>query len=288
MSIPQVEFKPGIAADALVEILDLDTLYRRSARLDHSPQQPHRMGFSMMVYIERGHGRHFVDFNRWPFDSGDLIMVSKNQLNAFDLGNRPKGKAILFTEQLIDKLQANMSMPVFSPDYLQHDYAPVLSLPPALAQSCERLLDEIARETRGNDPNSLITMFLFSALFLMVERERNTTVKQRLSNSDKIRFARFIHLLELKFTETRNAADYADQLNMTYKGLNNLCKRATGQTVKQLIDAYTTLEAKRRLVVEGTRVQELAYELGFDEVTNFTKYFKKHTNLSPSHFQKKA
>ena len=196
-----------------------------------------------------------------------------------------KAEPILFTDGLIEKLQRNMNMPVFSPDYLQPDYAPVLTLSAALAQSCERLLDEIARETRCGDPNSLITMFLFCAFFLMVERERSLSARQRLNNSDKILFTAFVQLLEQQFTSTRNAAEYADNLHITYKRLNGLCKRATGQTAKQLIDAFTTLEAKRRLVVEGKRVQELAYELGFDEVTNFTKYFKKHTGYPPSHFQ---
>ena len=72
---------------------------------------------------------------------------------------------------------------------------------------------------------------------------------------------------------------------MTYKSLNKICKLAVNQTAKQLIDAHTILEAKRKLVIEGIQVQELAYELGFEEVTNFVKYFKKHTLVTPSQFK---
>ena len=286
--IPEVEFTPGVAADALVEILELDKLYARSKLLDHSLAQPHRMGFSMAIYIRQGEGEHFVDFNRWPYKSGSLIIINKNQVNAFDLRDKPLGKAILFSEHLVEKLQVNMNMPVFSPDYLRQDYEPVFQVSPRLARSCERLLDEIHHETRSGDPNSLITMFVFSALFLMIERERAAQGRQRLSSEEQARFAQFISLLEARFTQTRNASDYASDLHLTYKGLNSLCKKATDQTAKQLIDAYTILEAKRRLVAEGKRVQELAYDLGFDEVTNFTKYFRKHTKLPPSHFQRNA
>jgi len=63
-------------------------------------------------------------------------------------------------------------------------------------------------------------------------------------------------------------------------------KLATKQTTKQLIDAYVILEAKRKLSIENIRVQQLADELGFDEVTNFVKYFKKNTLLTPSQFKK--
>ena len=72
---------------------------------------------------------------------------------------------------------------------------------------------------------------------------------------------------------------------MSYKALNQLCKKTAGKTPKQIIDEHTILEAKRRLAIENTQVTQLAYELGFDEVGNFTKYFRKHTLLTPSQFQ---
>ena len=97
---------------------------------------------------------------------------------------------------------------------------------------------------------------------------------------------RFIKLLEGNYTNSRDAKIYADMLHMIYKSLNQICKLATKQTTKQLIDAYIILEAKRKLSIENIRVQQLADELGFDEVTNFVKYFKKNTLITPSQFKK--
>jgi len=256
--------------------------------MDHSPEKPHRMGFSMLLIIKQGTGTHFVDFVELPFQSGDLIFVNKHQINAFDLSNSPQGSAILFTDEFIQKIQLNMKAPVFSPVYLKDDYSPVLQASDSLKQSCESLLLEIKREMLDPKNDSLVTMLLFSALFLMIERERSSIQGQYLSNKENQTFANLVNLLETQFIQSRNAADYADQLCITYKTLNQLCKKATDLTAKQLIDAYIILEAKRRLVVEKKHVQELAYELGFDEVTNFTKYFKKHTQQTLSHFQKNA
>ncbi len=286
MKIPSIEFSASNPAAALIEIIDLHELYRRKDRIDHNPEKPHRVGFSMLIYIQQGSGSHFIDFARWPFEKGSFIFVNKDQINAFDLSERPQGNAILFTDEFIQRIQSNMKMPVFSPSYLKHDYSPVLQTSVSLQESCERLLLEIKTESLGKHLDSLVTMFLFSALFLMLERERSSFYEQRLSNKEHKTYSNFINLLEKQFTQTRNASDYATQLHVTYKALNQLCKRATELTAKQLIDAYIILEAKRRLVVEQKNVQELAYELGFDEVTNFTKYFKKHTRLLPSHFQR--
>lgn len=57
---------------------------------------------------------------------------------------------------------------------------------------------------------------------------------------------------------------YAQRLHITYKTLNHLCKLACQQTAKQLIDHYTILEAKRRLILTRQAVQQLAYDLGFE------------------------
>ncbi|WP_341464319.1 helix-turn-helix domain-containing protein [Photobacterium carnosum] len=40
------------------------------------------------------------------------------------------------------------------------------------------------------------------------------------------------------------------------------------------------------MVLDGLPTQQLAYELGFEDASNFVKYFKKHTLITPSRFQK--
>ena len=108
---------------------------------------------------------------------------------------------------------------------------------------------------------------------------------RHLSNSRSKKFQNFIHFVENTAITSREASDYASLLNITYKSLNEICKLASNKTAKQLIDLETILKAKRKLAVEEIQVQTLAYELGFDEVTNFVKYFKRHTTLTPSQFK---
>ena len=57
------------------------------------------------------------------------------------------------------------------------------------------------------------------------------------------------------------------------------------KTPKQIIDERIVLESKRLLVHSSMAIKEVAYELGYDEPTNFVKYFRKHTALTPSEFR---
>ena len=84
---------------------------------------------------------------------------------------------------------------------------------------------------------------------------------------------------------SRNAEFYANQMNITYKHLNEICKEIINSTAKQFIDDFVLLEAKRQLTNSGIRSTDLAYQLGFREPTNFVKYFKKHTGLTPNQFK---
>ncbi|WP_459640649.1 helix-turn-helix domain-containing protein [Flavobacterium sp. CGRL2] len=58
-----------------------------------------------------------------------------------------------------------------------------------------------------------------------------------------------------------------------------------GKTPKEIIDDRVMLEAKRLLAHTNENVKEISYELGFEEPTNFIKYFRKHSNSTPVEFR---
>ena len=72
---------------------------------------------------------------------------------------------------------------------------------------------------------------------------------------------------------------------MFFKILCKICKTFTKKSIKGFIDETLILKTKKELSNRGITISEVAYQFGFDEVTNFTKYFKKHTNLSPKAFR---
>ncbi|WP_435264331.1 helix-turn-helix domain-containing protein [Tenacibaculum sp. nBUS_03] len=72
---------------------------------------------------------------------------------------------------------------------------------------------------------------------------------------------------------------------MSSKKLTTLTKQHTGLTPANLIKDIKILEAKRMLSNQDVSIKEVAYSLGFDQPTYFTKYFKKETQLTPKEFQ---
>ena len=285
MNIPSLEFKPQDTVDMDLEIIELESIFKRMPFPKHSPFKPHQVKFYCLIYIAQGEGSHFIDFKRYPFQTGSFILINKGQAHAFDINCQPKGQVIFFTKEFVDTTHTSIRMPFFTPTHLATSYFPVFTCNQVLKETCEALLLEINREQCRPNNDKLIMQLLFASLLLIIIREKPSIYASHLSETHIKEFARFMLLIEEKFMKTRDASIYADIMHMTYKSLNNICKLAVNQTAKQLIDAHTILEAKRKLVIEGVQVQELAQELGFEEVTNFVKYFKKHTLVTPAQFR---
>lgn len=285
MTIPLLNFRPRHSLSVELEITDLNELYERASELEHDLSMPHRVRFYHIIYIAEGTGSHFIDFNYYPYQSGSFVFISKDQVHAFDVKNCPQGKAIFFTQNFLDSTNVNIRMPFFTSNLISLN-RPVLSVENRLKSSFETLLREIDQELNCDNCNSLIAQFLFSALLLKLDRERPSShFDDQLTEHQAVRFLQFMDLVEENFATNRDASTYAQMMHTTYKSLNQICKLACNQTPKQLIDFHTILEAKRRLVIEKVQINQLAYDLDFDEVSNFIKYFKRHTLLTPAQFK---
>jgi len=103
----------------------------------------------------------------------------------------------------------------------------------------------------------------------------------------------FVELLERQFpidknhpaVHLRSPSDFAKQLNVHVNHLNRAVKAATGKTTLQIISERIVQEAKILLKQSDKSVSEIAYALGFKEVSHFNNFFKKHTQISPLKFR---
>jgi len=78
----------------------------------------------------------------------------------------------------------------------------------------------------------------------------------------------------------------AAQLNLSPRYLSDMLKQETGKTAIELIHIYLVNEAKNRLSNDDQRVSEIAYALGFEDLSYFSRLFKKQTGVTPNQFKK--
>jgi AraC-like DNA-binding protein len=106
--------------------------------------------------------------------------------------------------------------------------------------------------------------------------------KQAMHASQRISTL-FLELLERQFpiddnhpaVHLRSASDFARQLNVHVNHLNRALRNVTEKTTSQLIAERILQEAKILLKQSSWSVSEIAYALGFTEVSHFNNFFKK-------------
>jgi AraC-like DNA-binding protein len=116
--------------------------------------------------------------------------------------------------------------------------------------------------------------------------------RQQINASTRIATI-FQELLERQFPiddnhqriNLRSASEFANQLNVHVNHLNRAVKEITQKTTSQLIAERVLQEAKILLRHSAWSVSEIAFALGFTEVTHFNNFFKKHVLISPLKFR---
>ncbi len=78
----------------------------------------------------------------------------------------------------------------------------------------------------------------------------------------------------------------ANRLNLSSNYLSSMLKSITGQSTQQHIHNKLIEEAKDQLSTTLLSVSQIAYNLGFEHPTSFTKLFKNKTEMSPLEFRK--
>ena len=78
----------------------------------------------------------------------------------------------------------------------------------------------------------------------------------------------------------------AERLNISPGYLTDILKQESGKTALEHIHIYLISEAKNRLKGEALSVSEIAYALGFENLSYFSRLFKKVAGISPNTFKK--
>jgi YesN/AraC family two-component response regulator len=106
-----------------------------------------------------------------------------------------------------------------------------------------------------------------------------------LRQGDRI-YRKFMLLLAEKSNANRSVKSYADELCVSPKYLTSVCRRHSNSTASELIAASMISRIKHLLLYSDLSIKEVAAEMGFDNLSFFGKYVRKHLGLSPNNYRK--
>jgi AraC-like DNA-binding protein len=210
-----------------------------------------------------------------------------NCVNKFDINGDYQGKIILFTDSFFCKNKHDIQFLNSSILYSNlYEIAKIKVNPQSSDLAIFMNLMETEYQRTQDNAQYHILHNLLHIFLLQAEREMRKQGFEELKPSASLDYLLlFKDLLEQNFRKEKSVNKYASELSISEKQLHKATTTLVDKTPKQVIDERIILEAKRLLVHSSQSIKELAYDLGYDEPTNFIKYFRKHTNTTPSEFR---
>jgi AraC-like DNA-binding protein len=281
--IKNYTFKSGTALQ--VEIVPLKTL---TALNKEHLIIPHRTDFYHVFLFENCSPTHFVDFSPVKIKPYTLLFISKDRVHQFDRLLKYDGNVLIFTDDFFCTTDSDAKF--LGSTILFNDLTDKLNLQldkKAFNQFIS-ICNSINAELKLPDDNSkhdILKNLLHNFLLLADREKRKDGFSEIKKGADLDYTLLFKDLLEKSFTGLKNVSAYAEKLHVSEKRLGQATSKVLGKTPKELINARTLLEAKRLLVHGNQSIKEIGFQLGFEEPTNFIKYFRKHTNKTPVEFR---
>ncbi|HBI01117.1 MAG TPA: AraC family transcriptional regulator [Flavobacterium sp.] len=254
-----------------------------ATRISASPDEPHQHDFEELIIGIHGQLDHFIDFNTSTFDAPFISFVTKGKVHRV-IPKLKDGKCEMWALRFKSEFIPETTFQLYS---YYHDHATIKLQQGACFNRLITLCEIMYEAMQQEDPDLSVVKHLLSALFGMIESERNkTSVEENvLAKTQNTTLQNFLSILEENYHRPLGVEFYAEKLFMSARNLNLICKGILQQTVSEIIETRKLIEAKNQLTHSDKNISEIGFDLGYNEKAYFTNVFKKRTGQTPSEFR---
>lgn len=250
-----------------------------------APSHWHR--YFEVLYIAKGKGNCLIDLEKVEITDNMILCLRPDQMRIFN----PSGDLLVYR---ISFTEAFFCIGENEED-LMYQSAVIQSIPRI---ACVALQDEITKDMqeilkkmiREFDNDCLFRTEMlrrYLKIFLVyVARQFEDSIDKVLHTRNIEIAQNFKALVDQNFIIIKTVGEYAGKLYLTPNYLNTVIKKITGYSAGHHIRQRIVLEAKRKAIHSGLCMKEIAYYLGFMDISHFSKYFKNATGINFSDFKK--
>ncbi|EJE52545.1 DNA-binding domain-containing protein, AraC-type [Acidovorax sp. CF316] len=285
--IERFDYRPPGTYGLDLEVFPMSDLRQRGP--EGEVLRTHRYAFHMLVLVTRGSCTQVIDFEPVPCAPGSLLAIRPGQAHHFGTAQDWEGWVMLLRPEFL--LAAGAAAASDLRLVVGLERFPVhLALGDGeartVADAMVLMRTDAAATAPAQELHALLRYQLYALLARLAIAHGQRGQREPANHRALLRFERFRQLLEQRFAQWHQVADYAGPLGCTQKSLARATSAAAGMSAKAFIAARLCLEAKRLLLHTGVPVARIAERLGFDEATHFSKFFRREAGCTPAEFRR--
>lgn len=239
-------------------------------------------------------GPHRIHYADRTIVSGHYALMFSNPMIPYNferLSEDQSGVFCIFTEDFFSQYGAIREYPIYKPGNTL-----VYILSEAQMNEAESIFSKMFEELNTDYvyKYDVIRGLVFNLIHLAMKMQPADAEYLSASTGMTRIASLFSELLERQFPiesptqrmRLHTPGDFSGQLSIHVNHLNRSLKEVTGKTTSRLIAERISQEARALLKHTDWSISEIAWCLGFDELSHFIRFFRKIFKQSPKNFRK--
>jgi AraC family transcriptional regulator, transcriptional activator of pobA len=248
------------------------------------PLPPHRKTVFDLIFLTKGSSTRSKGLNKYTFGENQFFFLPANQITSHEsMSGDAEGYFVHFDEEIFHSLSLSHVLKDFP--FLDFLANPIVSVPKEMQKTILSIferLESLYKDLKKQEL-SLVGYYL---LVLLTEVKKFAIAEKSINkNSSAILTHQYKNLLTQHIHHKQKVSEYADMLSVTANHLNKCIKQTTNKTAQDLLNDMLIMEAKSLLKYSNLHISEIAVQLCNQTSSNFARFFKKQTGVSPKAYQ---
>lgn len=269
-----------------LESLHIESISSRSSS-NNWVIRPHRHGhlYQIIVMIQ-GTAEVYLDELNYQCAGSVAICIPPGTVHAFHFNPSTEGFVLTFGVDVLQGQDYSQAAEYFS-ELLTNPQIICFAEAESELLQVKGYLKAIQKELNLEVFGQFLVQSSLVKLVMMSFKRRLLDLGQKQQNPDQNlnHLRAFQHLLEQHYAENWKVEDYARTLNLPPARLNRLCRSLLNSSTKQLLQQRLLLEARRKLIYTRINIEQIAFDLGFNDPAYFSRLFRLHQGCSPREYR---
>ena len=263
--------------------------------------ETHRHRCYEFVYVDKGFTLHMAEGTTTVLTGGDLFVVQPGIFHSYTGAYHTEVYNIIFDPEELGSLKEEvMSLPgldclrcaeetetVCSGD-VTPDTAPVLRVDIALRQDMVRLLDTMKRERECRNPgweqNLKGQLICFLVFYSRIYQQHQ--IHDGRTDGYHGYICRALRFIEENYQNDIGGKEVAECIGLSQDYVSKQFKQALSMSPSEYIRRFRVAKAMELLKDTDLPASEIAYKVGFGDLSLFSRVFKRMCGISPSDFRR--
>ncbi|MDB5013408.1 MAG: helix-turn-helix protein [Daejeonella sp.] len=245
-------------------------------------QELHRHDFFYILALKYGSGNHDIDFIPYIVSDHSIFFMRPGQVHQLVLKAGSEGYLMQFRDDFYlphDKASSQLLRKASSNNHYKTHHSGFQKLLTVLTNIGQEYADKLEGYQDVIKAN-------LDILFIEIIRLSGRSLSDHVNLYSQERFEELLAHIETHIFSSKRVSEYASIMNLSTYQLNTITQETIGKTCSEVINEHIILEAKRFLLATSNQINQIADHLGYDDVSYFIRFFKKHTGHSPESFRR--